>query len=270
VACLERTAERWWLGQAYWVVGITYYFMGEFASALEAESRAHAIGEVLGDSRLQSYAAWATGFIETTRGDWEAGIEACQRSLERSPDPLNTAVALGFLGYAYLEKGDTSQAIPRLEQAAQQLGQFRFRQLQSWFTIFLSEAAFVSGDLMKARDPALQGLEIAKKVKFWFGVGWVQRLLGRITQASGVLAEAETHLTAALQSFASLQGRFEVGRTHLALADLAYAQGQMAAATTHLTEAHTLFTALQVPRYVARTLQLASAYGVVLPAAGDG
>ena len=213
VACLERTAERWWLGQAHWVVGVTYYFMGEFAPALEAESRAHAMGEALGDPRLQTYAAWATGFIEATRGDWEAGIEACQRSLERSPDPLNTAVALGFLGYAYLEKGDASQAIPRLEQAAQQLGQFRFRQLQGWFTIFLSEAALVSGDLGKARDLALQGVQIAREVKFWFGVGFGQRTLGQVTQASGTLAEAETHLTEALQSFASIQARFEVG-TH--------------------------------------------------------
>jgi tetratricopeptide (TPR) repeat protein len=270
VAFLERTAERWWLGQAYWVVGVSYYFMGEFAPASEAEGRAHAMGEVLGDPRLQTYAAWVIGLIEATRGDWEAGIEACQRSLERSPDPLNTAIATGFLGYAYLEKGDTCQAIPRLEQAAQQLGQFRFRQLQSRFTIFLSEAALISGDLERARDLALQGLEIAREVKFWFGVGLGQRALGQVTQASGALAEAETHLTAALQSFTSIQARFEAGRTHLALADLAHAQGDPGSAATHLTEAQTLFTALQVPRYVERTMQRASAYGVALSTGGDG
>jgi tetratricopeptide (TPR) repeat protein len=269
VAFLERTAERWWLGQALWAVGATYYYMGEFDSALEAESRARAIGEAIEDPRLQTYVAWTTGWFEATRGDWEAGIQACQRGLERSPDPLNTAIALGFLGYAYLEKGDTSQAIPRLEQAAQQLGQFRFRQLHGLFTIFLSEARFVRGDLGKARDLALQGLEIAREVKFWFGIGWIERILGRIAQASSASAEAETHLTAALQGFASIQARFELGRTHLTLADLAHDQGQPEATATHLTKAYALFTALQVPRYVERTVQLASAYGVILSTAGD-
>jgi tetratricopeptide (TPR) repeat protein len=205
--------------------------------------------------------------IEATHGDWEAGIKACQRGLERSPDPLNTAVALGFLGYAYLEQGDASQAIPLLEQAAQQCGQFRFRQLQGWFTSWLSETLLVSGGFGKARDLAFQGLEIAREVKFWFGVGLGQRALGRTTQAGGALAEAETHCTEALQTF---QSRFELARTHLALADLAHTQGQPAAVATQLTEAHALFTALQVPRYVERTMQLASAYGVSLAVGGNG
>jgi len=50
----------------------------------------------------------------------------------------------------------------------------------------------------------------------------------------------------------------------LDLAALAHAQGHQEAAATHLHTAHTVFIALQVPRYVARTAQLAGAYGVSL------
>ena len=62
---------------------------------------------------------------------------------------------------------------------------------------------------------------------------------------------------------------FEAGRSHLDLAALTHAQGNQAAAATHLTEAYALFIALQVPRYVERSVQLASEFGVDLTARED-
>src|SRR5262249_2718103 len=149
VSLLEHTAEHWWLGQSHWVVGLNYYFMGEFVQALAATAQIQSIGEALGDPRLQSYAAWTTGWIEATQGEWQAGLEACQRSLERAPDPLNTGVTLGFMGYAYLEKGDSLAAIATLEQAVQYMHQFRFRQLQGFFMTFLGEAYLLSNQIDK-------------------------------------------------------------------------------------------------------------------------
>jgi len=267
VSLLERTTERWWLGQSHWVVGLNYYFMGKFAQSLAAVAQTHAIGAALGDPRLQSYAAWSTGWIEATRGEWQAGLEACQRSLERAPDPINTGVTLGFLGYAHLEKGNPLEAITALEQAVQYMQRFRFRQLQASFTTYLGEAYLLSGQIDKARDLVLQGLEITNDVKFRHVAGWSQRALGRIAQASGSLMEAESHLREALQTFTSTQARFEVGRTYLTLAVLAHAMGDREAATTHLKDAHDLFRALQVPKYVARAEQCATEFGVSLPSA---
>src|SRR5262245_39746143 len=264
VSLLQLTQAEWWLGQAHWAVGLNYYFMGEFAQSLAATDWTDAIGETLGDPRLQSYAAWTTGWIEATRGEWQAGLAACQHSLERAPDPLNTGVTLGFMGCAYLEKGDSLEAIAALEQAVQYMHRFRFRQLQGRFTTWLGEAYLLSGQIDKARDLVFQGLETTRDVKFWDGVGWAQRALGRIAKASGSLVEAESHLREALQTFVSIQARFEVGRTHLDLAALTHTTGNREATTAHLTEAHTLFTALQVPRYVARTEQRARELGVSL------
>lgn len=262
VSLLQRTEEPWWQGQSHWVVGITYYFMGEFPQALAAVARTQAIGEALSDPRLQSYAAWTTGLIEAMRGEWQARLEACQRSLECAPDPLNTGVTLGFMGYAQLEKGDLHEAVAAFEQAVQYMQRFRFRQLQGWFTTLLGEAYLLLDQIDKARDLAFQGLETTRDVKFWDGVGWAQRALGRIAQASGSLAEAETYLREALQTCTSIQTRFEAGRTHLELAALAHTTGNRETTTTHLTEAHALFTALQVPKYVARTEQRAREYGI--------
>jgi tetratricopeptide (TPR) repeat protein len=264
VVFLERTPERWWLGQSYWAVAINYSFMGAFTKALAAAAQAHVLGEALGDPRLQTYAAWTTGMIETARGEWEAGIAACHRSIAHSPDPLNTAVALGFLGQAYLESGNTAAATSVLEQAVQHMSQFRFRQLHGWYLAFLGETYLLNGQLDKAQASVLQGLEITRDCRYQHGIGWAQRALGRIAQVSGALAEAETHYMAALQTFTSTQGRFEVGRTHLALADLAHMEGNREAATAHANNAYALFMGLKTPRYVERTQQFASACGLML------
>src|SRR5256884_474555 len=37
IALLERTGERWWLGHAYWMVGLNYTQMGQFESARQLE-----------------------------------------------------------------------------------------------------------------------------------------------------------------------------------------------------------------------------------------
>jgi tetratricopeptide (TPR) repeat protein len=201
------------------------------------------------------------GGIHAAAGEWEAGIDACQHALERAPDPLSTAQASGWLGYAHLEMQNPTKAVPLLEQAVRQLSQFRFRQLEGWFTAWLSEALLLSGQIEKALQLASQGVEIARHVGDGYGVGLAQRALGRIYQASGALSQAETHLKGALDTFTSIQARFEAGRTHLSLAEVAYAQGNQAGVTTSLREAQELFRALRVWKYVARTEELARGFG---------
>ena len=65
VTLLERAGELWWLGQTHWAVGINYTFMGELMSAWEPIARTQAIGDLLGDPRLQCYAAWSKGYTAT-------------------------------------------------------------------------------------------------------------------------------------------------------------------------------------------------------------
>ncbi|MCI0528983.1 MAG: tetratricopeptide repeat protein, partial [Nitrospira sp.] len=265
VALLEQVGERDWLGMAYWIVGVNSLQVGEFKPALEAAARARVIGEAIEDSRLQSYAAWTTGIIYATMGEWGAGIEACKQGLERSPDPLSKAIASGYLGYAYLQKGDAAQAIPVLEQSVQQMSQFQWRQAQGWFMAYLSEAYLLSGQIEKAQDLAMQSLEIGRDAGYGWVMGCAEWDLGRIAQTKGNFSEAEIHLQEALKNFSGMKMRFEVGRTYLALAKLAHTQGNMKTAAQRLREAHDLFKVLQVPKYIERTEQLARKLEVPFP-----
>jgi tetratricopeptide (TPR) repeat protein len=262
IAALERLGEDYRLGMAYFVLGLNALSLGSFEPALDAARRADAIGTAIADRRLQTFAAWTTGWAQAARGEWEAGIAACQRALERSSDPLNTAFALGWLGYSYLEQGDSAKAMPPLEQAVQSLRQFGYRRLEGLYTTLLGEAHLLGGALDTARHLALQGLAIAGETPYRTGTAWAQRTLGRIAQATGALAEAEHHLNEALTTFTAMQARFEVGRTHLALAELAQRQGHREAVTLHLTAAHHLFTDLCVPVYAQRVVHYAGALGL--------
>ena len=249
---------------AHFYLGLNTSLLGEFAQALAALGQAQTIGDTIANPRLQSLTAWVTGWIYATQGEWETGLALCQRGLELSPDPLNTAGALGYQGSAYLEQGDAAQAIPLLEQSIQHWQQFRFPQLQGWFTALLGEAWLRCDNVAKGQTLARQGLAMTQEVQFAYGIGVAQRVLGRAAQANGACAEAETSFYAALRTFTAMSARFEVGRTHLALADLAYAQEHRAVAAQHLHDAHRLFVALQVPRWVEQTAQRARAFGVGL------
>ena len=186
---------------------------------------AQAIGDATGNPRLQSVAAWITGWIYATQGDWATGITRCQQGLDCSPDPLNTAGALGYLGTAHLEHGDVLQAIPLLEQSIQQWQKFHFPQLQGWFTALLGEAYLLRGDVEQGQSLARQGLVITQEVRFSYGMGIAQRVLGKVQQARGQCTEAEACLQDALHTFTTMSAHFEVGRTHLALAELAQLRG---------------------------------------------
>src|SRR5262249_50853778 len=116
-ALLERAGDRSWLPTTYWALAVNQILVGRFEAALVAAERGRALGEAVRDPQAQSSALWATGLVHTLRGDREAGIEACRRSLAMAPDALNTAIAAGWLGYAYLEQGDADEAISQLERS---------------------------------------------------------------------------------------------------------------------------------------------------------
>ena len=265
VALLERNREGYWLGLTHCILGLNYALIGQFDAALAEEARCGEIGSAMGSTRLESDAAWATGGIRAFMGEAEAGIEACRRSLDRSPDPFNTADALGFLGYAYLENGQIAEAIAHLERAIELVARFRHRHLQSLFTVYLAEALFQSGELARARRMAAEGLDVATAAKFHYGAALVRRLLAGFAQREGALTEAARLAQEACALFASIEMQHEVGRTELLLAEVAHAQGDDEACRARAARAHAVFTRLHVPRYVERTERLTVGWGAPLP-----
>jgi tetratricopeptide (TPR) repeat protein len=217
---LERTDERWWLGQSLCWQGINRYFMGQLDEALACAADGFAIGEQLGDHRLQSYAAWNRAWFSATRGDGQEAIDWGHRSIALSPDPLNNAFSFGWTGYAYLENGDAEQAIALLGQSIELLAGMRYSRLVGWFKGWLAEAHLLAGDVARAQTEATLGLQISRETGFAWAVGLAQRALGRIARARGDLGEARRRLGDALATFEQTGSRFDAKRTRRALSEL--------------------------------------------------
>jgi tetratricopeptide (TPR) repeat protein/MoxR-like ATPase len=246
VAILERTPERWWLGLAHWGVAFGLGFLGRFRPALEAAARADALGNAIGDPRLQTYAAWTTGWVQAALGDLDAALAACRRSLERSPDPVNTADAMSFLGYVLVESGAVGEATPLLEQSIKQWTEFQHTPMLAWFTTVLADAYLAAGEPERAHQAATRGLALARAAAFPYGVGLATRALARIARSGGRLDEA-VHLAAeSLDTFRVIEARYENARTELELAAIAAARGEPATTREHLAEARRLFQATQI------------------------
>jgi tetratricopeptide (TPR) repeat protein len=168
---------------AYCFLGYNYGQIGKFALALEAENQTKAIGEAISDPRIQTYAAFITGWFTVMIGDWDTAVAVCQHGLHISPDPTSTAYSSAFLGYAYLEKGDAEQALPLLEEAAQRFQQFQFAPFEGLFTVFLAESHRCTEQLESTHQLAKRALDTTTQARYGYGVGWAQHTLGRIAQA---------------------------------------------------------------------------------------
>jgi len=252
VALLEGTNERWWLGQAYWVLGLNLSYRGRFVEGLDMEERARTHADATGDRRLASYAAWTTGFISTLAGDAETAISACRRSVELALDPLNRMTSLGMLALAHVERGEPGQAIALLEEAIPQAGQFRIPQLHGLFLAFHGEAQLQQGEPASARALAARGADITRAAGYAYGLGWAQRILGRISRATGDLAGAQAHFEDAIGTFDGMGAPFETGRTQLELGELLALCTKPAEARAHAKAAMETLEKLGLERFAAR------------------
>jgi class 3 adenylate cyclase/tetratricopeptide (TPR) repeat protein len=264
VVLLDRAGERWWLATAHWMRALGYLLLGQFDEALDSATWAGTVADKLRDPRLASQAAWIRGWIYATRGDGATGIEAGRRALELAPDEMSRAVAEGFLGTCFIEKGDTAAALPLLEQATATLGRLRLRQLEGFFTILQGLAHALRGDPERAAALAARGLDIVRGINFGPAIIEAHLVQSLVARARHDLAAASGALGEALALAERIGARFLAAQMRLGLAEVAQAAGDREAVARHLGPAHADLRALGAPVWAARAAALARAAGLTL------
>ena len=257
VDALEATEEWWWLSYALGWEAVNQMSLGAFDAALRLVETSRGIGRDRQDPRLQCYGAWMRGRIRAMRGDWEAAIADLDESLERSPDPVNSAFAMGWLGFSHREKGDPDRAIALLEQSVASMTEFHFQRNVCVFGGFLAGAYRSAGRIDEAREAAEGALSLSRRLGYPWSTALAQRELGRVALAAGDLAGAESRLDEALEAFTGMDALFEAAVTRLDLAELARRRGRDDEAARLLEVCRQSFAAMGSPSYLARTESLA-------------
>jgi tetratricopeptide (TPR) repeat protein len=271
VALLERHADHWWLGQALYILALNLLHVGDFAAALEVAERGRVLGDTMGDSRLLAYAAGVAARVHTVMGDVEAAVATAERAAALAADPVARLVAVGWLGCACQEAGQSARAIALLQQATGEMHQpsgtigYRSRQFDAFLRGTLSEAYLATGDVARAHELAVEALAAATQGGWAVAIGYAARALARATLAVGKLDDAEAAAHQALRAFRDSATHAQVARSRLVLAEVFVARGNESAATTELAAAREAFVQMRVPRLVERTERLAATLGLALP-----
>jgi len=208
-----RSDQRWWLGMTHIYLAFDYLEASQFEKALAAAAGADAVGKEIGDPRLETYAAFTTGWIETSRGRTAVAIAACRTSLEKAPDRVSRAYASLQLGFALLEHGEHPEALERLQAALVEVEVFCFPQWQSLAAVLIGECLRLQGQLEKAGGKVREGLEIATRVGYWYTVGFGERIAARIARDSGCASEASAAFDRAIDIFERIGSTSEAERT---------------------------------------------------------
>jgi DNA-binding SARP family transcriptional activator len=270
VALLERTEEHWWLGHTHCVLALNLLHFGDFEPALEAADRTRALGQSIGDTRLQTLAAWTAGQIHTLMGDSTTAISLCRRAVDLAPDPVARGMARGMLGLAYREADEAARAIGELEHALGEFrqmragGGYRFGQIDGYFTAVLAEAYVLASDPGRGTALADEALAACRAGKWAVGIAYAERATARAAWAGADLARAGEHMTRAIELFRSTEARFQTARTELCMGELEHARGDTGRAAAYLRSAHATFVTLRVPRHVGLAERLAGELGAAL------
>jgi tetratricopeptide (TPR) repeat protein len=264
IALLDATPQQWHLSYACWALGICWTQTGQFAEALAIERRALDIAKAIGDSALEVSASWVSGVAHAVMGEWDQGIAECRHAVDTARNVLYRAFATGFLGFAYMEKGDSARAIVALEEAIPLVKQFGLKTLEAWFTTFLAEAHRLDGQLDRAEAVAERGRLIGSESSYGIAVGWAQHSLGRTALARGDLVKATDCLEQAFATFTVNHARYECARVHMDLGSIWHARGNVDLAARHLADAWALLDTFGAVRHRERVEQLAASWGVSL------
>jgi DNA-binding NtrC family response regulator/tetratricopeptide (TPR) repeat protein len=240
LAIFEARGNRWWACRTIWALSPAANALGDWSRSLDYCRRALVHAEAMNDLRLRVVAWFRTGGTHVQRGDWEAGLAACEQAMKLGPTPYDTEMLKGVRGYGLVKKGDAKAGTEELAQAVAWFARSGLRYTRCLYSLWLAEALLRQGDAPRAREVLDEVLAIILDVGYRHLSGIGYRLLGEC-RARDDGRVAARHVADARAILEDVQARNEVAKTLVVQAML---QGSSDPARDLLREALGTFEAL--------------------------
>jgi tetratricopeptide (TPR) repeat protein len=225
IDCLEAPAEAFWRGHGLLTESQLLLMLGELEPARRAAEALRALGETVGDRRLQAYGIVYSAMESMTRGDMLTALRDARHALEIASDPLGRATIMGYIGEIALRAGEMALARESLTAALEFVSAAHFRQLQAWDLARLAELELAAGDLVRAEAAARQAAELAEAIGFPYIRARAEHARGQVAAGSGAVPEATQRLTSAASTFERIEAPYEWARATLSRAAAHAADG---------------------------------------------
>jgi tetratricopeptide (TPR) repeat protein len=251
-----------------------YLGAGECWKALDAASRAIAIGERGDVARVQSLGLLTVALLRAcAMGEMEVGIAACRRAIELAPDPYTQWWAhyahvriRAFVPYASVAPGldaafEASLAV--MEETARTPRESPLGPWAGTARAAVAEAFLAKGDAESARVGALEALEALGTDSDPQAVSLALRVAGLAELSLGNVDAAAKRLDEA-RRFAEPIMPLEAAVAIMGCGMVAAAQRDLVAAGSFFREAHGMFEALRLPFWTATVARRAEEHAITI------
>jgi tetratricopeptide (TPR) repeat protein len=198
------------------MLGATYAYMGDFDTALELISTAHAQSESIHD---QAALAAGEGFLCATyhmRGDWALARQhgmAAVSTARAAGSVIHEYVGLVYLGLPEARLGDPEAGASALRRAIAMAQAARTWVLLGRAHGWLAEIELDRDDPDTARSLAEIGLELSTTHGYLYDAALCERAIGRALFAHGDGAAGRSRLDSASRRFVEIGALPELART---------------------------------------------------------
>lgn len=210
----ERQGNRWWACRTLSQLIPAANALGLWSRGLAYCDRAMAHGIAMDDLRLKASAHIRLASTQIQRGDWQAGLQSCERAQALAPVQYDAAALRAVRGYGLIKAGRPDEGRAELDAALSWYDRAHLRFTQTLFATWLAEGWMRSRAIDQAL-PLLQGLHATcAEFGYRFLLGVTHRMLADCLQSTDADA-ATAHLRQAVIIFEAIDARNELAKTWL-------------------------------------------------------
>jgi tetratricopeptide (TPR) repeat protein len=227
-------------------MGLCLDNLGDFRAAMAVTEEAVRIAEAADDRLGLALSQWRVGLIHLHQGDPERAVPWLERSLDSSRrfnfELMSVAATYG-LGEARAACGNTVEALPLLEQAAERAASIRFTGGLHSALGALGNGYLLAGRPAEARQTAEHMLGLTRATGNRYSEAEALRILGEVHALTNPAeaSQAEASYREALAITEQIGTRPLAAHCHLGLGKLYRRGGKQQEAQEHLSTAATMY-----------------------------